>query len=159
MSPELPPKSVRELAANYLRNRAEFYAALLPRIPDAAQRTALQTAATPLETDARFTAVIADLPNETSDNDLLQALGLSSLLKKPGYGRAQGSTAISIMEALQRAQQIEETGLLLWEQLNNAYPIFSDAFAIEIQRHRDALTRLLRFEDSLRYHRFPPLAE
>ena len=158
MSTEHPPKTIRELTANYLINRRDFYSALAPRIPDAGQRTALRDAAEPVENDPRVMEASGDLPDVIGAGEFLKALGLRDLLKKSGYGRAQGLTAISIYEALQRAQAVEETGLLWFEHLLADYPDLPKVFSTEIQKRQTALSRLLKLEDSLRYHRFSPPA-
>lgn len=149
-------KTLRELTRTYVQNRAEFYAVLLPRIPDARQRTALEAAAAPTDSPSALMAAIESLPESASDDDLQRALGLRDTLKKAGFGQAFGRTAISTIEALQRAQSIEETGMILFEHLQAAYPTFTEVFRDELRRRRAALAALLRLEDSLRYHRFPP---
>ena len=156
MSSSQPLKPVRELIRTYLQNRAEFYAALLPRIPDERQRAALETASAPTEAPPTLLSAAEGLPDGASDDDLLRALGLHDTLKKAGFGRAFGRTAISTLEALQRAQSVEESGVILFEHLQSAYPSSSEVFRAELSRRRAALAALLKLEDSLRYHRFPP---
>jgi hypothetical protein len=156
MSSSQALKTIRELTRTYVQNRAEFYAVLLPRVPDARQRAALEAATAPSDSPPALMAAIESLPGRASDDDLQRALGLRDTLKKAGFGRAFGRTAISTMEALQRAQSIEETGVLLFEHLQAAYPSFTEVFQAELRHRREALGALLRLEDSLRYHRFPP---
>jgi hypothetical protein len=156
MSSSQPLKAVRELLRTYLQNRAEFYAALLPRIPDARQRMAFEAAAASNESPQALIAAAESLPDIASDDDLLPALGLRDALKKAGFGNAFGRTAVSTVEALRRAQSMEETGVLLFDYLQAAYPSLTDVFHAELLRRRAALAALLRLEDSLRYHRFPP---
>lgn len=156
MSSPQPLKPVRELIRTYLHNRAEFYAALLPRIPDERQRAALAAASAPSEAPQTLLSAAEALADGASDDDLLRALGLHDTLKKAGFGRALGRTAISTVEALQRAQSVEETGVILFEHLQSAYASSSEVFRAELSRRRAALAALLKLEDSLRYHRFPP---
>jgi hypothetical protein len=149
-------KSVRTLIQTYLQNRAEFYAALLPRMPDERQRKALEAASAPTEAEPTLVSAVEGLPEGASDDEPLRALGLRDMLKKSGFGRALGRTAISTVEALQRAEHIEETGVVLFEHLHSIYPSSADIFHAEMIRRLGALAALLKLEDSLRYHRFPP---
>jgi hypothetical protein len=157
MASPQPLKSIRSLIQTYLQNRAEFYRVLLSRIPDAGQRKALEEATSPADAPLELTAAVESLPDGASDDDLLRALGLRDALKKAGFGFAFGRTAISTTDSVQRAQSIEETGVIVFSYLLAGCPSFSDVFQSELRRRRAALIALLlKLEDSLRYHRFLP---
>jgi hypothetical protein len=149
-------KSIRSLIRTYLRNRGEFYRVLLPRIPDAGQRTAFEEATCPTEAVGTLVAALERLPEANSEPEFLSALGLRDSLKKNGFGFAFGRTAISTTEALQRAQFMEETGIVIFERLLAEYPSFAEVFQAELSRRRAALAAMLKLEDSLRYHRLLP---
>jgi hypothetical protein len=145
--------TVKELAELYLANRAQFYEALLPRIPHVALRQQLSDAVAPVTSEPELMDAAAALP-PTAPSGFLQALALRDPLKKRGYGTAFGRTTISFEEALSRSQWIEETGLLLFSALLEA-GAGTAPLAREITRRREALARLLHVEDASRYHRLP----
>lgn len=156
MASPQPLESIRSLTLTYLQNRAEFCRVLLPRIPDERQRAAFGAAVAPAEATQTLLSEVESLPDGTSDDELLRALRLRDALKKAGFGFAFGRTAISTTDAVQRAQFMEETGVILFEYLQATYPSSAGVFRAELIRRRGYLAALLKLEDSLRYHRFLP---
>ncbi|RPH94974.1 hypothetical protein EHM69_05900 [candidate division KSB1 bacterium] len=102
-------------------------------------------------------AALETISTDPSADGFTILLGLRDLLKKPAAGRALGRTVISFEETLQASEFVEETGLILFNHLAQSYPPFSSLFAAEAVRRQSALASLLRLQDDLRYHRFPPI--
>jgi hypothetical protein len=136
---------------NYLGNREEFYATLLPRIPHETLRTRLQAAVDAMSSQPTILEAAHQLQGEQDSDELLSALELRDLLKKVGFGALYGRTCISFEEALSRAELVEETGALLFEQ--SAAITGLSAFGQEASDRRQALATLLRLGDSLRYRK------
>jgi hypothetical protein len=143
----------------YLQNRTGFYEILLTRLPDVMLRERLRLDVEPLST-APLSAETVQHLSEARD-ELLAALKLKDLLKKPGYGSALAKTTISVDEALARAQRVEETGVILFALLiDHSADADKGLFREEFGNRKRALARIFRLEDELRYHRLKltPLA-
>ena len=143
-----PEVSLPQAVENYVRNRANFYEALFRRIPEPGMVERLQPLADPLVPTADLLDQIRSLPAQV-ESDLLDALKLRDLLKKSGSGSALGKTAISVDDALARAEHVEETGVLLFWSLSE----FNFEFASELDKRKHALAQVLHLTDDLRYHR------
>lgn len=152
--PNEPPnrlQSLKDFALNYLKNRSDFYAVLLPRIPDEGQRGLLGAAVQPVRTDEQVIGSLDQLIGEP--DEFLRAFGLRDMLKKPGFGTAWGRTTISFEEALARSGIVEETGLILFESLAALCPSWADVLVEQVRLRKSALAALLRLDDDLRYHK------
>jgi len=150
-------RQLRDSLLNYLGNRAEFYDTLLPRIPLLRWRDALREAVGGIEPEPETETAARSLTTETLPNgDFAQALALRDLLKKPGSGRALARTVISIEEALERSEMVEETGMLLFDHLAAGQQESGATFDAEAERRRAALSAVLRLSDDLRYRRREP---
>jgi hypothetical protein len=145
--------TLRDHVTIYLHNRAEFYRTLLPRIPHPALRREFElfVALQPLEPELPWPDDAAGL--REMPEDLLSAFTLRDLIKRPANGRSLGRTAISFEEAISRAQDVEETGLLFFELLGRHLPDLAGLFQTEAEKHRATLADLIRFDDEVRYHR------
>ncbi len=138
---------LRAYAQNYLKNRTDFYSALLPRIPHLRLRELLEQAVQPVSGDDTLISSLGNLPSE-EPSEFVSALGLRDLLKKPNFGAAWGKTTISFEEALARSEIVEETGMILFRALGAS-------FESEAVRREAALAEVLRLTDDLRYHKLP----
>lgn len=141
--------------STYLQNRQDFYFTLTARIPHPRLRelmTAVQGTQPP---DAEAASWLASLPADWPRDSFLSALILRDLLKKPGFGSILGRTTIAFTEALTRAEQVEDTGLLLFSHLATLSPASSSPYPAAFARHQAALAEILRLSDALRYHRLP----
>lgn len=156
MANQKTTRTTRELAEYFRRNREDFYATLLPRIPDPRHRNAILDIVNSDYTDPDLIEAIAELPENSDHDEFISAIGLRDLLKKSGYGRIFGRTVISIFDTLQKAQTVEETGMLLFQNLAVQFPTLSPSFKREADFYRKALTALIRLEDALRFHHFSP---
>lgn len=136
----------------YFTNRRDFYATLLPRIPQESMRTAIAEIAA--------NSAVADVPEpwrfpEAAFNEAdpwLTALALRDILKKPQEGRMLGRTTLSLEEALERCKMVEETGILLFESLARSSGT-AEPFSTWATACRNAATELERLTDELRFHR------
>jgi hypothetical protein len=142
---------IYEAIHNYLLNRGEFYATLLPRIPLEALRNRLRGAAGMISSDETILKAAHQLSDARNTDEFLSALELRDMLKKAGFGTLYGRTCISYEEALFRAELIEETGAVLFEQCAAGADI--STFRQEALNRREALAAVLRVGDSLRYRK------
>ncbi|HEY3296160.1 MAG TPA: hypothetical protein VGL38_12045 [bacterium] len=142
---------LKHLLLTYLKNRADFYSTLLPRIPHETLREQLASAVQPVVADTKLMAAVQELTLEA--DAFLSTLALKDVLKKPAFGLAWGKTTISIEEAVERSEQIEETGVVLYDNLLTAYPDLGPVFQDEAQQRKAALQNVLNLGDDLRYHR------
>jgi hypothetical protein len=142
---------LQQLALTYLTNRNDFYSVLLPRLFPEEIRKRLAEAVRPIEPDSAVWDAVNNLKATESTDDLKNILRLRDVFKKHTFGTISGGTVISVGEALKRAQEIEENGLLLFEQISR---LVSDPFIRVVARQRYILGRLAELEDALRYHRW-----
>ncbi len=147
-----PDLTLPQAVSLYLQNRAGFYATLLSRLPEEVLRTRLTEELRPFVADSVLTRAVEQLPSEP-DEVLLSALMLKDLLKKSGSGVALARTSISVEDALNNAQQVENTGVLLFSQLTRRADSPNNVFAEERATRERALACLIRLDDELRYHR------
>ena len=146
-----PSLTVAGMVKTYLENRANFYHALLARLPEAAVHARLSEIAVRLTNDVVVITdefVVQDLQDEFT-----QSLKSLDILKKSDHGWILGRTAISIEESLQRAMDLEEKGAVLFAHLAELVTEHRIAFAAFADRHQTALVELLQLHDELRYHR------
>ncbi len=127
---------------NYLlHNRQKFYESVLPRIPDADLRSAIQA----IETHGQ--AAKLDLTEDVSDAKNLFHIDLEDAVKKPNYGEKSGMTALYAQEVLERALRLEELCYLAYSGKKDKDSVqMIDFISFRIKRLRLLL-------DNLRYHR------
>lgn len=151
-----PQLTTADLIRHYVANRTAFYDTLLARLPEPVFRSAIQNAIG----DSQAGEVLSDgavLPPVVERDVFLDALRTLDLLKNPRYGETWGRTTISMHEALYRAEQVEGTGLILFEHIA-AYLEHDALSAVRLyaDQRKAVLARLLLFHDALRYHRAMP---
>ena len=147
-----PEITLPRAAGLYLHNRAEFYQTLLSRLPEEILRARLADELEPFAADALLLRAVEQLP-ATPDGTLLSALMLRDLLKKSGCGAALARTSISVDDALNNAQRVEEAGVLLFSLLARRENSPANVFGQELAVREKALASLIRLDDELRYHR------
>ena len=147
-----PEVSLKDAVLNYLHNRADFYEAMLSRLPDAGLKSRIQSGVEPITAGPLLLDAVGNLPGEHSD-ELIDALMLLDLLKKRGFGTALGQTTVSVDEAFEHALQIEQTGLVLLSELQTVIGSANSILLRERESRKQALANLIRLNDELRYHR------
>ena len=146
---------VKHLIMTYLKNREEFYAVMLQRIPHEALRKRLADAVHPISVEKSMVTALDELEMVEAD-EFLAELGLYDALKKPAYGQALGRTTISVEEAVARSESMEQTGAVMFEHLSASFPSLVSIFLNLLQERKQSLAAMLRLDDELRYHRFSP---
>jgi hypothetical protein len=122
-------------------------------VPITAIRTLVRDAVEPTAPVTALLDAVEQCPKRL-DEDLVSALMLRDLLKKPGWGIMFGRTVISAEDGLARAQQVEETGIILFMMLErNLTADTRNEMSSELARRKLALANLIRLDDDLRYHR------
>jgi hypothetical protein len=144
---------MRKHAEIYLKNRGDFYAQLLPRIPSPHIRQRLTDAVEPVTPDPDLPAALLALPADAAADVQWDALALLDVFKKPAFGRSWGRTTISSLEALRRAAEIEQAGISLYDSIIRLVPAVDPLFRHEADRRRAAWAAVIQLDDDLRYHR------
>ena len=145
-------QTVNDIVRTYLKNRAEFYRALLPRVPHTELRRLLAEAAGPADTEEQIEGILRTIPMRDPE-EFLWTLALKDVFKKPAFGQAWGKTTISFEEALARCEQMEEAGVMLFSELLRMYPQASAELNGEARQRKAALMAMLQLDDELRYHK------
>ncbi|MBU0508596.1 hypothetical protein KKH27_07165 [bacterium] len=149
----MPTENITEAIRIFIGNRADFYRTILSRIPDPQLREHLRAAVEKwLETGGMPQVQI---PGLAVDDELIGGLLLRDIFKKPRYGFALARTAISFEEALARAEQVEEAGLLFFGTLSENAADRRGEYEPFVEAHRGCMASLLRLNDSVRYRKLP----
>lgn len=147
-----PDLTLPQAVSLYLQNRAGFYETLLSRLPEEVLRARMTKDLQPFAAGSDLMQALEQLPAKP-DDVLLSALMLKDLLKKSGSGAAMARISISVEDALNNAQRVENTGVLLFSPLARCTDSAHSLFAEELAAREGALACLIRLEDELRYHR------
>ncbi len=136
----------------FRRNREEFYITLFPRIPNPALREHLQSAVQPWLND-----IAIDLPPDSISNVLelkpINSMILQDIIKKEGSGRVVGRMVISYEDAINLAMQLEEAGLLFFEEIERLVGDRISSVCDVVEQHRQALGALQTLQDAVRYRK------
>ena len=144
---------MQKQVAIYLKNRAEFYDELLRRLPHEQMREHVRGAMGSIAMEEALLAAVTALPEVVAVDSFLATLTLKDALKKPAYGLNLAKTTISWEEALERCEGLEETGIILFDELCRAGLDSTGEWAAQAARRREALAAILKIGDDFRYHR------